>query len=638
MISCEFGRQLCGDLDSASQREWLVADGLGGYAMGTVGGLRTRRYHGLLIVAGESPGQRHMGLAALDPVLLVGDRRIQLSTHEWASGAVEPDGYRHLSSFALVDGVPRWRWSIGDVTVEMEIAAAHGRSGVGATFRLARAPRSTRLEIGALCTWRDVHGERMAGADPLVESTADGFTFEGHYRVKGDGYRRAGEWYRDVHYREEADRGLNDHEDLWYAGSFSSELHPGETMGVEAWAGDLADPIPDSVDLIAAARARARVIAAQCNPHDVVDETLAVAADQFIVTPTAGQAPTVVAGYPWFGDWSRDTMISYEGLFLETRRWPEGRELLRHAAESLSEGMLANTADTGTLEYNTADGTLWFVHAVGRHVAVTGDTDLAGELLDGLGLIIEHHRSGTRYGISVDPIDGLLRQGEPGIALTWMDARIDGEPVTPRIGKAVEINSLWINALGTVAELADLVGHEHDLASRLDQQARDSFAQRFVRGDGALLDIIDGPEGDDRTVRPNQLMAVSLPHGPLTGLVAPVESCGPLLTSIGLRSLSPDDPSYRSRHRGGPVERDEAYHQGTVWPWLLGPYVEALIRCGLQPVGVLDDLETHLAEFGLGSISETADGGPPNAATGCPFQAWSVAEVFRARRMLQRLS
>jgi predicted glycogen debranching enzyme len=344
-----------------------------------------------------------------------------------------------------------------------------------------------------------------------------------------------------------------------------------------------------------------------------------------------------VAGYPWFGEWSRDLMTSYEGLFLTTGRWSTGREALRRAAATVSEGMLANTADTGTLEYNTADGTLWFVHALGRHIAVTADEDLGAELAPVVREIVERHVAGTRFGIGVDPGDGLLRQGQDGWALTWMDARIDGRPVTSRAGKPVEVNALWIGALAVAARL--LGEGPGDPCAALRERAVASFRCRFPRTDGrGLFDVIDGPAGDDAALRPNQLLAVSLPEGPLSdarsiGIArGVVEVCGPaLLTPLGPRSLGPDEPGYRGRHRGGPAERDAAYHQGTVWPWLIGPYVDAARRVGAPLDGVLGGLEGHLSEWGLGSVSETADGDPPHAATGCPFQAWSVAEVLRIR-------
>ncbi len=298
------------------------------------------------------------------------------------------------------------------------------------------------------------------------------------------------------------------------------------------------------------------------------------------------------------------------------------------AADTLSEGMLANTADTGTLEYNTADATLWFFHAVDRHVARTGDDELGAALTPKLVGAIEAHFAGTRYGIHVDPADGLLSQGADGFALTWMDARVNGVPVTQRAGKAVEINALWINGLAAVAGLLEGVGGDASRLRRSETQARSSFASAFPPGDRGCADVL----GDPR-LRPNQLLAVSLPHAPLHDRSV-VDACAPLLTSLGLRSLDPADPGYRGRHRGSPAERDAAYHEGTVWPWLIGPYVDAARRSGAATDGVLDGLELHLAEWGLGSVSETTDGDTPHGATGCPFQAWSVAEVLRARRLL----
>ena len=616
-----FGRQLCGDVDAASSREWLVTDGLGGFAMGTVSGLRTRRYHGLLVVATEPPGGRMLGLAALDPVVVAGDRRARLAVHEWAGGTVDPDGYARLESFELVDGLPRWRWDLGDVVVERELAPVHGRPAIAVVHRVVRGSEPVRLELSALATWRNVHGERFGDGAPGVENVDGGFVFEGAYRVSGPGFRPGGEWYHGVRYREEAARGLNDREDLWFAGTFAAELEPGGELSVLAWAGDLAEPpLPPAV-AVDAARARARVLVQQAKAADESEASLVRAADQFLVG-----GPAVVAGYPWFADWSRDTMTSYEGLFLETGRADEGRSLLERAAGTLSEGMLANTADTGTLEYNTADGTLWFLHAAGRHVERTGDVDLAAALVEGLLGVVDAHVAGTRYGIRVDPADGLLEQGADGFALTWMDARVDGVPVTQRKGKAVDINALWINGLATVAELAERVGRDASRVRELERRARSSFPAAFVEN-GRCVDVVG-----DLHLRPNQLLAVSLPYAPLRERSV-VQACAPLVTSLGLRSLDPVDPGYRGRHRGGPAERDGAYHQGTVWPWLVGPYVEAALRVGMPVEGALDGLDAHLSEWGLGSVSETADGDEPHGCTGCPFQAWSVAELLRAHRL-----
>ena len=468
-MTIRLGPQVCGTLDEAAKREWLVADGVGGYAMGTVAGLRTRRYHGLLAVAVDGPGSRNLGLAALDPVLVSGDARFRLATDEWGNGTVDPCGNELLVSFDLDDGVPRWRWQIGGILLERELAMAHGSPAVGVVHRLLATDRPVRLELTALCTWRSVHGERHANGAPGVEPADGGFVFERAYRVGGAGWEAGGAWYRDVRAREEAARGLGDREDLWAAGTFAADLEPGACHEVTAAAAPFDGNLPAATEIVAAARTRAGRLLASAGATDDADAQLVLAADQFAIT-TSGR-PTAVAGYPWFGEWSRDLMTSYEGLYLATNRADEGREVLRTSAATVSEGMLANTADTGSLEYNTVDGTLWFVHAVGRHVSVTGDDDLGNELAPVLEQIVQHHLDGTRYGIGVDASDGLLRQGADGWALTWMDARVNGVPITQRAGKPVEVNALWIRAL-------DVAGERW---SSLRDRAAASFAARFVR-------------------------------------------------------------------------------------------------------------------------------------------------------------
>lgn len=610
MTPIGFGPQVCGDLAAGASREWLVADGRGGYAMGTVSGLRTRRYHGLLVVAGDTPATRSLGLAALDPVLRwPSGVEVRLATHEWAGGAVDPAGYAHLERFDLVDRRPRWRWRVGEVVLECALDPLDAQAGVAVSYRLLAGGPVTLL-LDALCTWRDAHAERGAGGPPpRVEPAAGGFTVEGEFRVVGDGeWQPAGQWWHGVHYRQEAARGLPPGEDLWRAGRFAETLDgPGARTRVLAWAG-----APDAHDGALAPPGR---------------YGLAGAADAFVVRRRGDARTDVVAGYPWFGAWSRDTMISYEGLFLATGRADDGRELLRSYADTLSGGMLANTADTGQVEYNTADGTLWFVHAVDRHVATTRDTDLAAELLPALRGVVDAHLAGTRYGIRVDPAGGLLAQGAGGEALTWMDARVDGVPVTPRAGKAVEINALWVNALGAVAELAGLVRADPDPLPSVRAGAVEAFRSAFPAPGGGLYDVLG-----DAAFRPNQVFAYSLPYAPMEPDAALMRRIGAtLLTPLGLRSLAPDDPAYRGAHRGDPAARDSAYHQGTVWPWLIGPYADACRRAGVPTDGLLDGLLAHVGEWGLGSVNETADGDPPHTATGCPFQAWSVAELLRTK-------
>ncbi len=620
-----FGPAVCTSLAEGGDREWLVADGCGGYAMGTVCGLRTRRYHGLLVPAVAGPSTRRLGLVALDPVMrLPSGASVRLGVHEWAGGAVASAGHTFLESFDLDDGLPRWRWRIGDVVLERELAMRHGSASLAVVHRLlAGGPVHVSLE--ALVTWRDAHGERHAGAPLTVEPCDGGAVVEGSFRLRGPGWAGAGDWYRGVHARVEAERGLTADEDVWLAGQFGAELTGvGDTLPVSAWAGDLTIEPPPAPDVMAAARERARTLVATAGPASEVAARLVLAADAFITT-----APDVVAGYPWFGAWSRDTMTSYEGLFLATGRVKEGRALLRAYAATISEGMLANTADTGATEYNTADATLWFFHAIDRHVAITGDVDLAAALVPVLDEVIKAHVQGTRYGIGVDPADGLLTQGQPGFALTWMDARVDGVGVTPRIGKAVEINALWVNALAALRAFHTRLGSDSPEIVTLREQAQASFARRFPAPSGGLYDVVDGPGGNEDAVRPNQLLAFSLPYAPLTEAGAVSALAAPLLTPLGLRSLAPGSPGYCSQHRGGPHDRDSAYHQGTVWPWLIGPYLDACHRTGLPTDGVSAGLAAHLTEWGLGSVSETADADPPHAATGCPFQAWSVAELLR---------
>jgi predicted glycogen debranching enzyme len=626
-----FGRGVCGSLDEASRREWLVTDGLGGYAMGTVAGLRTRRYHGLLMVPTAPAGSaRTLGLAALDTVVIVGDERFHLATHEWSDGTIAPRGHELIATFDLDDGVPRWRYDVGGVRLEVELAMAHGSSTVGVVHRLLSG--EALLEITPLCTWRDQHGDRVAGPAPDVQTTPTGLVFESAYRVDAEGFEPDGSWYRGELHREEAARGLGATEDLWAAGVLRRALTAGEALGLTASA-DLDAAPPAAVDIVERARTRSADLAERASAVDDVDRILARAADQFIVqTPTG---PTAVAGYPWFGEWSRDLFTSYEGLFLCTGRIEEGREVLLRAAATVSEGMLANTADVGTLEYNTIDATLWFVHALHRHVERTGDTALGDELADTLVAILEAHRAGTRFGIGVDEATGLLRGGADGWALTWMDARIDGRPVTARTGFPVEIQALWINALGVAIDILGRAGTPVGEWEELRERAVTSFTAMFELEGGALADVVSETGVADASCRPNQLLAASLPFGPMAEArhaARIVAASRDLVTSLGLRSLSPSDPAYRALHRGSPAERDGAYHQGTVWPWLIGPYVDAVVRAGGGTEGLLDGLELHLAECGLGSVSETADGDAPHGTTGCPFQAWSVAELIRVRR------
>jgi predicted glycogen debranching enzyme len=608
--------------------------------MGTVSGLRTRRYHGLIISSGAHPGDRQVGLVSLDPVVDINGKLWSLGVHEWAAGTIAPTGYQLLESFVYDHGLPRWRWRIGETVIERSLAMVHGRSAIGVVHRLIAGPPVT-LTLSAVGTWRDAHGERHAsGPAPTMAPTVDGVVVDGAYRIAGPGFTADGTWYLGAHLREEAARGLAADEDLWSIGHFTADLSAGESLDVTAWAGDLATPPPPAREIIVAAAARNRGLLTTARVTDDVDATLALAADAFVI-----EGPDVVAGYPWFGAWSRDTMISYEGLFLVSHRADLGRDVLRRYAAALADGMLPNTADisdsTGAPEFNSVDAPLWFIHAVGRHVAVTGDTDLAAELLPGLTTIIDAYADGTRYGIGIDA-RGLITAGTAETSLTWMDARVDNVPVTSRSGSPVEINALWCNALGAMAAMSGRAGtgRASDWFESRRDRAVTAFRSSFTAtsagtppdGGASLPDVLTAA-GADRSIRPNQLFAYSLPYGPLRGHRPPDVVGAQLLTALGLRTLAPDDPAYRGLHLGDGAARDRAYHQGTVWPWLIGPYVGARHEAGLPVDGLLDGLAAHLGEYGIGSISETLCGDAPHTATGCPFQAWSVAQTWQARRL-----
>jgi predicted glycogen debranching enzyme len=645
-----FGPYSCGSLPSGTDHEWLVTDGLGGFATGTISGLRTRRYHSLLTVADPVTAVRRVALAALDLTLtLPSGAKIPLFTHEWSSGAVVPAGHRHLETFTLADGLPRWRWRVGDVVVEREIAMRHGHPSLAVVHRVVSAPEEVGLAVAVMCTWRDAHDLRDAGGGPIrAGHTADGVVVEDAYRIAGPGWQPGGEWHLGAFAREEAARGLPAVEDLWFAGTYVERVNPGGVSEISAWAGALDERPPAASAVIAAARERVHALVTTAKAEGYA-ATLALAADTFIVRDADG--PDVVAGYPWFGGYLGDTMTAYEGLFLETGRADEGRELLtvrsRAAARAARDtpGTVAPWASR-----DSVDAPLWLVHAVDRHVTRTGDSDLAAALVGPLGRLLRHRLAGSGP-LSVDPADELLRLGPdpqraPGAgpeAGSWMNAYTDGGPVTPRIGKPVEINALWVNALAAMCQLMEEAGRDStELRARHDR-ARDAFRSRFPAPEGWLYDVVDGPAStyplgagtvhDDPSLRPNQLLAWSLPHAPMAGTHAgAVRTIGrSLLTPLGMRTLAPAEYGYQGAHRGGREERDVAYHQGTVWPWLIGPYADACAATGLPVEGLLTGLAAHTGEWGVGSVSETADGDAPHRATGSPFSARSVAEVLRVK-------
>jgi predicted glycogen debranching enzyme len=657
-----FGREITGHFSLAASREWLVTNGLGGWASGTVSGANTRRYHGFFVPALQPPLGRTVLVSKLDEWAEVGEQLFSLGCNEFADGTVAPKGYRQIESFRLDLGVPTWTYALAEALLEKRVWMPHGQNVALATYTLRRGARPVHLTIRAFVTSRDAHGEtRATSGAPAPEVTvdgaraccrADGLAF--YLSASQGAFVPTRRWRLGLKHRVETERGLPDQEDHFEAGEFTATLHPGETLALAATLTPDADLDWEAALTAERTRAGGLITQAGLEGEPAWVRQLALAADQFIVQRGSGH--TVIAGYPWFGDWGRDTMIALPGLMLATRRYDVAADTLRTFARFVSQGMLPNRfPDQGeTPEYNTVDATLWYFHAVQQYLNATGDLRLAADLLPVLEDLLAWHVRGTRYHIHMDPADGLLYQGEAGAQLTWMDVKISDWVVTPRTGKPVEINALWINSLRITAGLCHQLGvsPQQPYAEMADRAAR-SFDKFWYAAGRYLYDVIDGPLGADTALRPNQLIALALPYGPWAGPTHAaqarelVELCAAhLLTSYGLRSLAPGHPDYRGVFTGDQRQRDAVYHQGTVWGWLIGPLVDAYLLAHSEANAAasaatarswLAPFEHHLADFGLGSIAEVFDGDAPFAPRGCPAQAWSVAEVLRAWVTLARL-
>jgi predicted glycogen debranching enzyme len=649
-----FGRAICGDLPSGLRREWIVTNGLGGYASGTIAGPATRRYHGLLVAALTPPVGRTVLVGGLTDWATYGGQRWPLAAHEYGDGTLDPHGYQHLQSFVLEGLLPVWTFALADALLERRVWLAQGANTTYVRYSLTRASAPLELAITPLVTYRDFHTLTSGqGWRPMTELsercvTVQAFESARPFRLlaSAGAFAPGGDWWWNFHYREETARGLDDRADLYAPGTFIVTLQPGEGYTLVLTAEDEASL--DGAAALAAARARQRDLLHTAEAEDAPSavQQLVLAADQFIVARGAGVVgKTVIAGYHWFNDWGRDTMIALPGLTLATNRADDAADILRTFARYVSDGLLPNNFpdSSGAIPgYNTADATLWYFVAIHAYYAATGDGALVDDLLPTLRAIVDQHRAGTRYGIGVDPTDGLLRAGEPGVQLTWMDAKVSDWVVTPRIGKPVEINALWYNALRI---LADFLAARGDSAAddyrAQAERARESFSRRFIRPEGqGLFDVVDGPAGADASVRPNQIFAAALPFPLLDGADAEavVAVTGrALLTTYGLRSLSPADPAYHGDYGGDQHRRDGAYHQGPVWPWLLGAYADAYVRVHDDPAGALSLVQPcaeQLRDAGLGSLSEILEGDPPHQPRGAIAQAWSVAEVLRVWQRL----
>jgi predicted glycogen debranching enzyme len=654
------------DPDQLLTREWLVANGLGGYASGTIAGATTRRYHGLLIAALPTPFGRQVMLNHLSELVRLHDGHTELISGEERAGDLRLYGTDCLAEFRLENGLPVWRYKVGACTFEKRVHLVHRQNTVFVHYRLVEGEGRIRLKLRPSVDFRPHEGsvdQRHHGPYTLTaigdryELSAQGPLPPLRLYVYGKdpAFTLNNKTLDNLYYREEAARGYDAGGRLYSPGYFRLDLARDQDVtlvaSTERWETILALGPAEAFEAERERRERLMVRAHPAVRQGPAGE-LVLAADQFIITPSgriedaararAGgdEVRTVIAGYHWFTDWGRDTMISLEGLTLTTGRQVEAGYILRTFAYYIRDGLLPNLFPEGEREglYHTADATLWFFHAISRYLEATNDRQTLRILLPKLEDIVAHHIRGTRFGIGVDPADGLLRQGAEGYQLTWMDAKVGDWVVTPRRGKAVEINALWYNALRLLEgwqkeergpDAARLVAERAD-------QVRASFNRRFWNPEGYLYDVLDGPDGDDASFRPNQLFAVGLPHAVLdrdrwSAVVESVQER--LLTPVGLRSLAPGSPDYKSKYFGDLRSRDAAYHQGTVWAWLIGPFIDAWLK--IHPddrVGARKFLEgfvEHLSEACIGSISEVFDAEKPYTPRGCIAQAWSVAEVLR---------
>lgn len=657
-----FGREVCNDLDAAERREWWLSNGLGGYAGGTVAGTLTRRYHGLLVAALAPPLGRTLVFAKADATLIRGTEETPLATNRWVGGAVEPQGYRHLESFHLDGRLPVWRYAIGDLRLEARVWLEPRANTSYLAWRLLAGPTGgepPRLRVRLLVNARDHHGETRSGA---FEPNIRGWEHELRvglpqgpplsFRSRCGTMTPERTWIERFDLPAERARGLMDEDSHLCVGHVDLPLYPGEWVGFVASLEDDASPYVREALRRRRAEDAGLLRMAQVQDTCLVDapawvEQLVLAADGFLVErplPDGGQGVSVIAGYPWFADWGRDSFIALPGLTLATHRHAAARAILDAWAPWLADGLLPNQfPERGEPpEYNSADAPLWYIEAWRAYLEATQGLPDVERRYPALTQIVDRYAAGTRHGVAVDPYDGLLRAGDAHTQLTWMDARVDGRPVTPRAGKPVELNALWYNALVSLVELARLSGRSPEPYRALAEQARAGF-QRFLRPDGlGLYDLLDGPEGTDARIRPNQILAVSLAHSPLgpADQAAVVRTVGArLLTSYGLRTLDPAHPDYRPRYGGGVAERDSAYHQGPAWAWLLGHYALAVHRVSGDADTAqsrLEPIADHLADAGLGTLSELFDAEPPHTPRGAPAQAWSVACTLMAWCQLAR--
>lgn len=663
-----FGRSICCDLAQAEHREWWLSNGLGGYAAGTVAGTLTRRYHGLLIAPIDPPLGRSMVFAKADAVLEIDGKDFPLFSNRWPDNVISPSGHQHIETFWLDGRMPVWQFAFGDVRLELRIWLEPGANTVYLAYKPYFPKGSYRhltLRINLLVNARDHHGTaepwrfnpiiEPVGSDTLVVGNPLGsgsHPYQLKFQARGGTVKPDHTWYENFDLPIEAERGLPHRDHHLCVGEYTLPISNGDWSGLVASLENNASPYIEEAMRRFMARddgvlARTQVTVPELRDSPDWIQQLALATDSFLFArplPDNPQGESVIAGYPWFGDWGRDTMIALPGLTLATGRYESARQILNTFARFIDKGMLPNVfpGSGETPEYNTVDAALWYIEVWRAYVEATDDWVELRRIFPVLEDIIHWYSKGTRYRIALDGKDGLLRAGEPGVQLTWMDAKVGDWVVTPRIGKPVEINALWYNALLVMAQFARKLQVPSESYETQAEVTKSGF-QRFINpAHDGLFDVLDSPDGNDASLRPNQIFAVSLPYSPLPKETqqAIVNLCGrDLLTSYGLRSLSPEHPHYTPHYCGGVRERDGAYHQGTVWAWLLGHYALAEYRVTQdikKAMSRLEPIRDHLFDAGIGTVSEIFDADPPHKPNGTPAQAWSVASVLETWWRLER--
>ena len=657
----QFGREICGELSTANQREWLVTNGIGGYACGSISGILGRHYHGLLVAALKPPLERTLLLTKLDETVHYAGRLWSLSSNRWANGTIAPKGYQFIEQFYLEGTIPVWIFACGDALIEKRIWMEQGENTTYIRYTLKRASQPVALTLNSLVNYRNHHGntqgddwQMQVNSHPYgIEVQAFESAVPFYLLTAAAQAALAHSWYYGYRLAMEQYRGIYPHDDHLHVATFKLDLSLGQSFTLVASTTPRADLNGEAA--LRRQRLHIHSLIGDWYTHPQSKqlpgwlEQLVLAADQFIVerSVAGNSGKTVIAGYPWFGDWGRDTMIALPGLAIATNRPNIAQPILNTFAQYLDQGMLPNLfPEAGeTPEYNTVDAILWYFEAVRAYYDATQDQEFIAKLFPVLADVIEWHQKGTRYQIHLDT-DGLIYAGEPGVQLTWMDAKLGDWVITPRIGKPVEINALWYNALLCMVQFAQCLHQPANTYQQLAQKTLNGF-QRFWNAErGYCYDVIDGPDGDDDALRPNQIFAVSLPAASLAGseLLSAEQQTAvvtvvsqELLTSYGLRSLATTHPNYQGRYGGSPLQRDSAYHQGPVWGWLIGHFVQAHLKVHNNPElarSFLDPMAAHLHSGCVGTLSEIFDGNPPHSPRGAFAQAWTVAEVLRAYRLV----